>query len=78
LYENDTATDIAIEISKKYTDTDVDVETIQNDVEDYLMRSERKDVARAYIRYRYKKEVARKVQDDFIAPIKDKLEAANV
>jgi len=42
------------------------------------MRSERKDVARSYIRYRYKKEVARKVQDDFIAPIKDKLEAANV
>jgi hypothetical protein len=42
------------------------------------MRSERKDVARAYIRYRYKKEVARKVKDDFIAPIKDKLEAANV
>jgi hypothetical protein len=45
---------------------------------DYLMQSERKDVARAYIRYRYKKEVARKVKDDFIAPIKDKLEAANV
>ena len=78
LYENDTATDIAIEIGKKYVNNDVDVETIQNEVEDYLMRSERKDVARAYIRYRYKKEVARKVKDDFIAPIKDKLEAANV
>ena len=78
LYENDTATDIAIEIGKKYINTDVDVETIQNEVEDYLMRSERKDVARSYIRYRYKKEVARKVQDDFIAPIKDKLEATNV
>ena len=78
LYENDTATDIAIEIGKKYVNDDVDVETIQNEVEDYLMRSERKDVARAYIRYRYKKEVARKVKDDFIAPIKDKLEAANV
>ena len=78
VYENDTATDIAIEIGKKYINTDVDVETIQNEVEDYLMRSERKDVARSYIRYRYKKEVARKVQDDFIAPIKDKLEAANV
>ena len=78
LYENDTATDIAIEIGKKYINNDVDVETIQNEVEDYLMRSERKDVARAYIRYRYKKEVARKVKDDFIAPIKDKLEATNV
>ena len=30
-----------------------------NRVEEYLMRSERLDVARAYIRYRYKKEVAR-------------------
>ena len=78
IYENDTAADIAIEIGKKYINTDVDVETIQNEVEDYLMRSERKDVARSYIRYRYKKEVARKVQDDFIAPIKDKLEATNV
>jgi len=38
----------------------VTVETIQDWVEDYLMRSERRDVARAYIRYRYKKEVARK------------------
>ena len=78
LYENDTATDIANEIAEKYKDKNIDVETIQNEVEDYLMRSERKDVARAYIRYRYKKEVARKVKDDFIAPIKDKLEAANV
>ena len=78
LYENDTATDIALEIGKKYLNKDVDVETIQDEVEEYLMRSERKDVAKAYIRYRYKKEVARKVQDDFIAPIKDKLEAANV
>jgi hypothetical protein len=42
------------------------------------MRSERQDVARAYIRYRYKKEVARKIQDDFIAPIKEKLEASDV
>ena len=78
LYENDTATDIAIEIGKKYIDNDVDVETIQDEVEDYLMRSERKDVARAYIRYRYKKEVARKVKDDFVAPLRDKLEARHV
>jgi anaerobic ribonucleoside-triphosphate reductase len=37
----------------------ISVEDIQNLVEEYLMRSERRDVARAYIRYRYKKEVAR-------------------
>ena len=80
LYENDTATDIALEIGKVVLNSpiDVEVETIQNWVEDYLMRSERQDVARAYIRYRYKKEVARKIQDDFIAPIKEKLEASDV
>ena len=80
LYENDTATDIALEIGK-YVDMSpsaVTVETIQDLVEDFLMRSERRDVARAYIRYRYKKEVARKVKSDFIEPIKEKLEATNV
>ena len=80
LYENDTATDIALEIGKTIlkNPTSVNVETIQDWVEDYLMRSERRDVARAYIRYRYKKEVARKLEDDFIAPIKEKLEASDV
>ena len=80
LYENDTATDIALEIGK-YVDMSpsaVTVETIQDLVEDFLMRSERRDVARAYIRYRYKKEVARKVKSDFIEPIREKLEARNV
>ena len=56
LYEEDTAKDIAEDIANSlYKDTSV--EEIQNLVEEYLMRSERKDVARAYIRYRYKKEI---------------------
>ena len=54
------------------------VEDIQNRVEEYLMRSERSDVARAYIRYRYKKEVARNYQHDFIDAIKEKLNAEKV
>lgn len=54
------------------------VEQVQNMVEEYLMRSERLDVARAYIRYRYRKEVARNYQHDFIDAIKEKLEAKNV
>ncbi len=80
LYENDTATDIALEIGKRILDSPIDitVETIQNWVEEYLMRSERPDVARAYIRYRYKKEVARNYQKDFIDAIRDKLEAKDV
>ena len=80
LYENDTATDISLEIAKKVNQslTPVTVEQIQDWVEQELMSSERQDVARAYIRYRYKKEVARKVKDDFITPIKEKLTASNV
>ena len=80
LYENDTAFDIAIEIGQKVDQSGfiVNVEQIQDWVEEYLMRSERKDVAKAYIRFRYKKEVARDVKDDFIKAIEEKLTASNV
>ena len=78
IYETDTAEDIADAIERRAKDKYVEVEKIQDSVEDYLMRSERKDVARAYIRYRYKKEVARSGQSDFIAAISEKLSASNV
>ena len=80
LYENDTAQDIATEIEKKIENCsqEVGVEQIQDWVEEFLMRSERKDVAKAYIRFRYKKEVARDVKDDFIKAIEEKLTAKNV
>ena len=80
LYENDTATDIAQEIGKKVaaSTTATSVEKIQDWVEEYLMRSERPDVARAYIRYRYKKEVARNYQKDFIDAVRAKLEGKNI
>ena len=82
LYETDTANDIADEIAKiaseRLEDNLLSVEEIQDIVEDYLMRSERRDVARAYIRYRYKKEVARNTKDDFIKAIREKLDASNV
>ena len=80
LYETDTAADIALEIGQKadLMNRPLSVEEIQDMVEDYLMRSERKDVARAYIRYRYKKEVARNIQSDFFDAIEEKLTAKNV
>lgn len=80
LYETDTATDIAIEIGKQIdkSKTNISVEQIQDWVENYLMRSERRDVAKAYIRYRYKKEVARKHKDDFIKAFESKLMATDV
>lgn len=80
LYEEDTANDIAYEIGCKVANMKdcITVEEIQDLVEDYLMRSERRDVARAYIRYRYKKEVARNKKDDFIQVIREKLDASDI
>ena len=79
LFETDTAYDIAEDIERSLADgTLVSVEYLQNQVEQYLMRSERPDVARAYIRYRYKREVARECRADFLNAIGEKLEARNV
>ena len=84
LYETDTAKDIADEIEKiaahneSMTGESISVEQVQDLVEDYLMRSERRDVARAYIRYRYKREATRKNKMVFFDAIKEKLEAKNV
>lgn len=67
LYETDTARDIASDIKDKFNNSfeDINVETIQDWVEDYLMQSERRDVARAYIRYRYKKEILRQTNKTY-------------
>lgn len=63
IYETDTAIDIANDIEKKLKKesqkNNISVEEIQDLVEEYLMRSERLDVAKSYIRYRYKKEMVR-------------------
>lgn len=77
LYEEDTANDIAQEIENIDKDK-ISVEEIQDYVEDALMRSDRRDVAREYIRYRYKREVAREKKDDFMKAISEKLSASNV
>lgn len=67
LYETDTAKDIAKDIYETLESFSEpkSVEIIQNWVEDYLMRSERRDVARAYIRYRYKKEIMRQTNKTY-------------
>lgn len=80
LYETDTAEDIAEEIGSLVAknENDVSVEIIQNKIEELLMRSERLDVARAYIRFRYKREVAREHKEDFMKAFSEKLEARNV
>lgn len=81
LYETDTANEIADDIEQYFEDhptAELTVEKIQDMIEEELMQSERKDVARAYIRFRYKKEVARNYSNDFIDAIKEKLGAENV
>lgn len=65
LYENETAMDIADDIEKIARSVDsLSIEEIQNLVETYLMDSERTDVAKAYIRYRYKREQDRATNND--------------
>ena len=83
LYETETAEEIgetieAHVIGARLIGEPLSVEDIQDRVEDLLMQSERRDVARAYIRYRYKKEVARNYKDDYITAIGEKLSASNV
>lgn len=56
---------------------ELNVEEIQDYVEKGLMATKRKDVARAYIRYRYRKEVQRELKTDFIGPYEEKLRAEN-
>lgn len=75
LYEEDTSESCADHVENYFSwaKTEPTVEMVQDMVEEYLMESERKDVARAYIRYRYKKEVARNYGDDFINEIIDKI-----
>ena len=66
-----------VEYHCEQIDNDIPVELIQDIVERVLMEYS-PDVARAYIRYRYKKEIAREYKADFFEAIGDKLAAKNV
>ena len=80
LYEEDTARDIADEIKYwvKEQDHIVTVEEIQDQVENYLMRSERRDVAKSYIRYRFKHEAVRSSENDFVKALSEKINASDI
>lgn len=56
----------------------ITVEQIQDIVEEVLMKSNREDIAKAYIRYRYKREVARNYNINFINAIGEKIDAKAV
>lgn len=71
--------EIADEIEKavRIEGDDINVEDIQDMVEDILMEEDRV-VAKAYIRYRYKRGVIRSCSGEFIRAISEKIEASNV
>lgn len=70
------AQDIAAYVEK--LNREVAIEEIQDIVENKLMASNCKDVARAYIRYRYKREMARHDYQQFMDAITEKITAKNV
>lgn len=77
IYEDETIKEIAECIQNKIGE-DCAVENIQDLVEEELWASDRPDVARAYTRFRYKKEVARNKKTDFIDSIREKLDASDI
>lgn len=70
----------ALEIANFVSEIDatLNVEEIQDIVEDKLMASNRKDIARAYVRYRYKKEMIRNTDNNLMEEISEKIMASNV
>lgn len=80
LVNSNIANDIADKITNFVDSTDnlLSVEDIQDWVEELLMVSDRRDVARAYVRYRYKREIVRDSNDEFFSEIGRKLRAEGV
>ena len=76
IYEWDTINSICDEIENSFTEI-ISVEEIQDKVEELLMLSERKDIAKAYIRFRYKKEIARECKNDLMSAIDEKIKGTN-
>lgn len=59
-------------------DRDISVEEIQDIIEHKLMASKRKDVAKAYIKYRYLKGMARDQYKELMDAVAEKLTAKNI
>lgn len=76
-YNPKLAQKIATEIENSKDDI-ISVEEIQDRVEKKLMASNCKDVAKEYVRYRYKQEMARNDYRDLMNSVSEKLSAKNV
>lgn len=79
-YAKEKSRDIAnyIEEYAKKADKDLSVEEIQDMVEDKLMASNRKDVARSYVIYRNDRQREREKYKSLMAQVGEKLRATNV
>lgn len=77
IYDTNFSSDLADTIQQELNN-EVSVEEIQDYVEDYLMQSNRRDVAKAYVRYRYKREVARGYNEDFLQALTEKINGSAV
>lgn len=75
-YAKDKARDIANYIES--LNKDMSVEEIQDIIEEKLMASNRKDVAKAYVNYRYLHNMARDQYQELMVAISEKLSASNV
>lgn len=72
------AKNIAAFIEEQAQNRDLDISEIQNYVENGLMATKKKDVARAYITYRNQRDIERKRKSKYTQIIKEKLMATNV
>lgn len=79
-YAHEKATNIAAYIRGYYEDVEEipEIEEIQDLVEKGLMATKRKDVAKAYVLYREKRNKIRNQKTELMKNIHDKLEASNV
>ena len=75
-YAKDKAREIANYVES--LNKDMNVEEIQDIVEEKLMASNRKDVARTYINYRYLHNIAREQYKELMDAVSEKLTASNV
>lgn len=74
--DKELANKLALQVEQKLFNLDIvsrdiiSVEEIQDIVEELLMASNRKDVAKAYIRYRYKREIMRSTNETYDSILK--------
>lgn len=72
------ANQVLMELQQNFnTESEIDIHSIQNTVEDVLMQSANKPIARAYIEYRHQRDIARETKSILNTEIKGLIEQSN-